>query len=173
MPNVIEGTLVAPEGRFALCVTRFNAFITDELVKGAVDALRRHGVSEDAIDIFHAPGAFELSGVVRKVADSGQYVGVIALGAVIRGGTPHFDYVAGEAAKGIGAVAASSDVAIAFGVLTTDSIEQAIERAGTKAGNKGAEAALACLEMVNLHAAMAEHFRGGVKLRPVPAGKKK
>lgn len=173
MPKVIEGNLVAPEGRFALCVTRFNAFITEELLKGAIDALRRHGVAEDAIDVFWAPGAFELVSVVRKVADSGGYAGVVALGAVIRGGTPHFDYVAGEAAKGIGAIAQQSECAVSFGVLTTDNIEQAIERAGTKAGNKGAEAALACLEMVNLHAAMAQHLRSGVKLRPVTAGKKK
>lgn len=172
MPKVIEGNLVAPEGRFALCVTRFNAFITEELLKGAIDALRRHGVVEDAMDVYWVPGAFELSGVVRKIAESEKYVGIVALGAVIRGGTPHFEYVAGEAAKGIGSVAHAYDVAVSFGVLTTENIEQAIERAGTKAGNKGAEAALACLEMVNLHVAMEKQLGAPARLRSVP-GKKK
>lgn len=173
MPKVIEGNLVAPEGRFALCVTRFNAFITEELLKGAIDALRRHGVADEALDVYWVPGAFELSGVVRKLADSQKYVGIVALGAVIRGGTPHFEYVAGEAAKGIGAVAHSSEVAVAFGVLTTENIEQAIERAGTKAGNKGADAALACLEMVNLHNAMSDYLGSNARLRSVTVGKKK
>ena len=172
MPNVIEGNLVAPEGRFALCVTRFNAFITTQLLQGATDALVRHGVAEDALDVYWIPGAFELSGVVRKLADSGAYVGIVALGAVIRGGTPHFEYVAGEAARGIGATAYSSEVAVSFGVLTTENIEQAIERAGTKAGNKGADAALACLEMVNLHTAMRKHLSSGARLRSVTVGKK-
>jgi len=161
MARTIEGMLTAPQGRFALCVTRWNAFITEELLKGAQDALRRHGVAEDAVDVIWVPGAFELPGVVRKVAEGGAYAGIVALGAVIRGGTPHFDYVAGEAAKGIAAVAGTADCAVAFGVLTTDSIEQAIERAGTKAGNKGGEAALACLEMVNLYAALASAARPG------------
>lgn len=152
MPRTIEGNLVAPKGRFALCVSRFNAFITDELLKGAVDILVRHGVAEDDLDVIRVPGTFELSGVVRRVAESGSYVGVVALGAVIRGGTPHFDYVAAEVSKGIGHVALHAPCAVGFGVLTCDSVEQAIDRAGTKAGNKGADAALACLEMVNLYA---------------------
>ena len=163
MARTIEGMLTAPQGRFALCVTRWNAFITEELLKGAQDALRRHGVSEEDVDVIWVPGAFELPGVVRKVAGRGEYAGIVALGAVIRGGTPHFDYVAGEAAKGIAAVAGTADCAVTFGVLTTDSIEQAIERAGTKAGNKGGEAALACLELVNLYAALATPPRAGKK----------
>jgi 6,7-dimethyl-8-ribityllumazine synthase len=151
MPRTFEGNLVAPKGRFALCVSRFNGFITEELLAGALDALVRHGVAEDGVDVFRVPGTFELSGLVRRVAESGGYAGVVALGAVIRGGTPHFDYVASEVAKGIGSVALNASCAVTFGVLTCDTVEQAIDRAGTKAGNKGAEAALACIEMVNLH----------------------
>lgn len=154
MPRTFEGTFVTPKGRFALCVSRFNAFITKELLEGATDTLVRHGVSADDIDVYWAPGAFELSPVVRRVTGSGRYAGVIALGAVIRGGTPHFEYVSGEVAKGIGQLALHADCAVTFGVLTVDSIEQAIERAGTKAGNKGGEAALACIELVNLFGAM-------------------
>ncbi len=152
MSRTFEGNLVSPKGRFALCVARFNAFITEELLSGAQDALVRHGVSADDIDVFRVPGTFELSALVRRVAESNQYAGVVALGAVIRGGTPHFDYVASEVAKGIGAVAFTADCAVTFGVLTTDSVEQAIDRAGTKAGNKGADAAIACIELVNLFA---------------------
>ncbi len=154
MARYFEGNLTPPKGRFALCVTRFNSFITEELLKGAIDALVRHGVADDDLDVYRVPGAFELPSVVRRAAESGDYAGVIALGAVIRGGTPHFEYVSSEVSKGIGAVAHQADCAVTFGVLTTDSIEQAIERAGTKAGNKGAEAATACLEMVNLHAVL-------------------
>ncbi|MDQ3263182.1 MAG: 6,7-dimethyl-8-ribityllumazine synthase [Myxococcota bacterium] len=152
MSRTFEGNLVSPKGRFALCVARFNAFITEELLSGAQDALVRHGVPADDIDVFRVPGTFELSALVRRVAESNQYAGVVALGAVIRGGTPHFDYVASEVAKGIGAVAFTADCAVTFGVLTTDSVEQAIDRAGTKAGNKGADAAIACIELVNLFA---------------------
>ena len=155
MPRYFEGNLVSPPGRFAICVARFNAFITEELLKGAIDAFVRHGVSEDDLDVYRVPGTFELSGLVRRVADTGEYTGVVALGAVIRGGTPHFDYVAGEVAKGVGAVAAEGRCAVAFGVLTTDTVEQAIDRAGVKAGNKGAEATVACIEMVNLYASIA------------------
>lgn len=154
MPRIIEGTLVAPKGRFALCVSRFNALITEQLLSGAVDALRRHGVADSDIDVYRCPGTFELSALVRRVAEGGRYVGAVALGCVIRGGTPHFDYIAAEVAKGVGQVALSAPCAVSFGVLTTDSIEQAIDRAGVKAGNKGADAALACLEMVNLYATM-------------------
>jgi 6,7-dimethyl-8-ribityllumazine synthase len=150
MPRYFEGTLVAPKGRFALCVTRFNSFITERLLEGAVDALVRHGVPEGEVDVFRVPGAFELPNVVRRVVESGGYVGVVALGAVIRGGTPHFDYVSSEVAKGIGQVALGAGCAVSFGVLTCDTVEQAVDRAGTKAGNKGADAALACLELVNL-----------------------
>jgi 6,7-dimethyl-8-ribityllumazine synthase len=154
MPRTFEGNLVSPSGRFAICVARFNAFITDELLKGALDALVRHGVADDDVDVFRVPGTFELSGLVRRVANTGEYAGVIALGAVIRGGTPHFDYVASEVAKGIGAVAAQGECAVTFGVLTCDTVEQALDRAGIKAGNKGAEAAVACIEMVNLYSRM-------------------
>lgn len=150
MPRYVEGSLVAPKGRFALCVSRFNAFITEELLKGAIDALARHGVADGDIDVFRCPGTFELPAVVRRLADKGGHVGVVALGCVIRGGTPHFEYVSSEVAKGIGVVALNASCAVTFGVLTCDTVEQAIDRAGVKAGNKGAEAAVACLEMANL-----------------------
>jgi len=149
--NIIEGDFATPEGRFAIVVGRFNSFVVEPLVAGAVDALKRHGVKGEAIDVVRVPGAWEIPQVARRVAQSGEHVAVIALGAVIRGATPHFDYVAGEAAKGLSQVAAETGVPVAFGVLTTDSIEQAIERAGTKAGNKGADAAMSALEMVNLY----------------------
>jgi 6,7-dimethyl-8-ribityllumazine synthase len=154
MPRIIEGHLVSPAGRFALCVSRFNAFITEALLTGAVDALVRHGVADGDIDVYRCPGTFELPGLVRRVAQSGRYAGVVALGCVIRGSTPHFEYVASEVSKGIGQVALNADCAVTFGVLTTDSVEQAVDRAGVKAGNKGADAALACIEMVNLYARM-------------------
>ncbi len=152
MPRIIEGSLVAPKGRFAVCVSRFNSFITDQLLAGAVDALVRHGVDDDKVDVYKCPGTFELSGLVRRVAEGGKYAGVVALGCVIRGGTPHFEYVAAEVSKGIGHVSLTADCAVAFGVLTTDSVEQAVDRAGVKAGNKGADAAVACIEMANLYA---------------------
>lgn len=154
MPRFLEGNLVSPKGRFALCVSRFNGFITEQLLTGALDALVRHGVADGDIDVYRCPGTWELTGLVRRVADSKQYAGIVALGCVIRGGTPHFDYVAGEVAKGIGQATLHADAAVTFGVLTTDSIEQAVDRAGVKAGNKGAEAAVACIEMVNLYARM-------------------
>lgn len=154
MPRTIEGTLVNPHGRFAVCVSRFNSFITEHLLTGAVDALVRHGVADADLDVFRCPGTFELSGLVRRVAQGGKYAGVVALGCVIRGGTPHFEYVAGEVAKGIGQVALTADCAVTFGVLTTDTVEQAVDRAGVKAGNKGADAAIACIELVNLYARM-------------------
>lgn len=155
MPRIFEGNLVNPPGRFAVCVSRFNSFITEELVKGALDALTRHGVADGDIDLYRVPGTFELPSLVRKVAQGGEYAGVIALGCVIRGGTPHFEYVSSEVSKGIGAVAFQSDAAVTFGVLTCDNVEQAIDRAGVKAGNKGAEAAIACIEMVNLNVRLA------------------
>ncbi|HLL55074.1 MAG TPA: 6,7-dimethyl-8-ribityllumazine synthase [Myxococcaceae bacterium] len=152
MPRFFEGNFVTPKGRFALCVSRFNAFITEALLQGALDTLVRHGVPDGDIDVYRVPGTFELSGLVRKVAETDEYAGVIALGCVIRGGTPHFEYVSSEVSKGIGSVAFASRCAVTFGVLTTDTVEQAVDRAGVKAGNKGAEAAMACIEMVNLHA---------------------
>lgn len=156
MARYFEGTFVTPRGRFALCVARFNAFVTEELLEGAIDALVRHGVDPDDLDVYRVPGTFELSGLVRRVAHSGQYAGVIALGAVIRGGTPHFEYVSSEVAKGIGSVAFTAPCPVTFGVLTCDTVEQAIDRAGMKAGNKGGEAAMACIEMVNLQARLGE-----------------
>lgn len=156
-PTVIEGGLVAPDSaRFALVAARFNDFIVKELVGGAVDALRRHGVSAERITIVRVPGAWELPTACARLAKSGKVDAIVALGAVIRGGTPHFDYVAGEAAKGVAMAAASTGVPVIFGVLTTDTIEQAIERAGTKSGNKGADAALAAIEMVNLGRALTD-----------------
>ncbi|TWH77263.1 6,7-dimethyl-8-ribityllumazine synthase [Azomonas agilis] len=152
--KTIEGTFVAPKGKFALVVGRFNSFVVESLVTGAVDALVRHGVKEEAITIIRAPGAFELPLVAQKVAKLNKFDAIIALGAVIRGGTPHFEYVANECTKGLAQVSLEFGVPVAFGVLTVDSIEQAIERSGTKAGNKGAEAALSALEMVSLLAAL-------------------
>lgn len=149
-----EGQLVATGMRIAICVSRFNAFITERLLEGAVDTLRRHGADDAQIHVYRCSGTFELPPVVKRAAASGRYDAVIALGAVIRGGTPHFEYVAGECAKGIGQVSMQADCAVAFGVLTTDNVEQAIERAGTKAGNKGAEAALAAIEQASLFRAI-------------------
>ncbi|MBK6287638.1 MAG: 6,7-dimethyl-8-ribityllumazine synthase [Gammaproteobacteria bacterium] len=148
--TTIEGVLAAGEARFALVASRFNSFVVESLIAGAVDTLRRHGVANDRITLVRAPGAYELPLVIQKVAASGKYDSIIALGAVIRGGTPHFEYVAGECTKGIAMVSLQSGIPVAFGVLTVDTIEQAIERSGTKAGNKGAEAAMSALEMVSL-----------------------
>src|SRR4051812_46853630 len=150
MPQTIEGTLSATGLRFAIVASRFNGLIVEPLISGAVDAIVRSGGDPDAITIVRCPGAWELPQVVRHVVAAGGVDAVIALGAVIRGATPHFDYVAGEAARGIAAAAATSDIAISFGVLTTDTIEQALERAGTKAGNKGFDAALAAIELASL-----------------------
>lgn len=146
----IEGTFIAPQGKFALVVGRFNSFVVESLVTGAIDTLVRHGVKESDISVIRAPGAFELPLVAQRVAQRNEFAAIIALGAVIRGGTPHFDYVAGECTKGLAQVSLQYDVPVSFGVLTVDSIEQAIERSGTKAGNKGGEAALSALEMVSL-----------------------
>jgi 6,7-dimethyl-8-ribityllumazine synthase len=154
MPTTIEGTLSATGLRFAIVASRFNGLIVEPLIAGAVDAIVRSGGSADAITIVRCPGAWELPQVARKVVERGGIDAVIALGAVIRGATPHFDYVAGEAARGIAGVAATSPIAVSFGVLTTDTIEQALERAGTKAGNKGFDAALAAIELANLYKAL-------------------
>ncbi|MFN7142711.1 MAG: 6,7-dimethyl-8-ribityllumazine synthase [Myxococcota bacterium] len=150
MPRTVEGNLLDAAGRYAIVAARFNDFITSRLVDGAVHALGRHGVDTGDIPVVWVPGAYEIPLVCQKLASSGRYDAILALGCVIRGGTPHFDYVAGEAAKGVAAASWSTGVPVIFGVLTTDTIEQAIERAGTKMGNKGAEAAMAALEMVNL-----------------------
>ncbi len=150
MIKTIEGDFSAATARFALVVGRFNGFVVESLVQGALDALQRHGVAEGNLTLIRVPGAFEIPLAVQKAATSGQYDAIVALGAVIRGGTPHFEYVAGECVKGLGQVMLKAEIPVAFGVLTVDSIEQAIERSGTKAGNKGAEAALSALEMVSL-----------------------
>lgn len=141
---------MATEGRYALVVGRFNSFVVESLLSGAIDALKRHGVKDEDITIIRAPGAFEIPLVVKKVAEMKQFDAIVTLGAVIRGGTPHFEYVAGECVKGIGSLSLEYGIPVAFGVLTVDSIEQAIERSGTKAGNKGAEAAMSAFEMVSL-----------------------
>ncbi|PWV63544.1 6,7-dimethyl-8-ribityllumazine synthase [Plasticicumulans acidivorans] len=152
MPNIktVSGDFRVPDARFAIVAGRFNSFIVDSLVSGAIDALTRHGVSEDQIELINVPGAFEIPLVAQRAAESERFDGIIAVGAVIRGGTPHFDFVAGECVKGLSRVALDQGLPVGFGVLTVDTIEQAIERAGTKAGNKGAEAALTVLEMVSL-----------------------
>ena len=150
MGQVFEGALSGVGLNIAIVATRWNEFIVERLTAGAKETLIRHGVDESAIDIAMAPGAYEVPFIARKLAATGRYDGVVALGCVIRGATPHFDYVAGEAATGLSAAARETGVPISFGVLTVDTIEQAIERAGTKAGNKGAEAALATIEMINL-----------------------
>jgi 6,7-dimethyl-8-ribityllumazine synthase len=148
--KTIEGGFDGAGKKIAIVAGRFNSYIVDSLVAGAEDVLTRHGVAKKDITLVRVPGAFELPLAVKRVAAAGKHDGVIALGAVIRGATPHFDFVAGECAAGLAQVALSSDVPLAFGVLTTNTIEQAIERAGTKAGNKGADAAMTILEMVNL-----------------------
>lgn len=148
--QIIEGNFHSVSGRYALLVSRWNGFVVEHLKEGALDALRRHGVADGQITVIYAPGAFEMPLVAQKLARSGDYDAIVALGAVIRGGTPHFEYVAGECTKGLAQVAMDAGIPVAFGVLTVDSIEQAIERSGTKAGNKGAEAALTALEMVSL-----------------------
>jgi len=148
--QVIEGDFIAPAGKYALIVSRWNSFVVESLKDGALDTLRRQGVKNEDVSIYYAPGAFEFPLVAKKIAASGQFDAIIALGAVIRGGTPHFEYVAGECTKGLSQVSLDAGIPVTFGVLTVDSIEQAIERAGTKAGNKGAEAAQTALEMVSL-----------------------
>ena len=147
---MIEGQYTEADGRYAIVVGRFNQFVVNSLVEGAVDALVRHGVDEDNITVIRVPGAYEIPLAAQAVAEKGDVDAIIALGAVIRGSTPHFDYVAGESASGLNKVQMDTGVPCAFGVLTVDTIEQAIERAGTKAGNKGAEAALVAIEMVSV-----------------------
>ncbi len=155
MPRTIEGHLTDAGGDYALVVSRFNAFITEKLLEGSLDTLRRHGVDiESRCTVVWVPGAYEMPLVCQKLAASGQYAAVLGLGCVIRGGTPHFDYVASEVSKGLATASMQTGVPISFGVLTTNTIEQAIERAGTKMGNKGGEAALAAIEMVSLLAAL-------------------
>ncbi|HET7753266.1 MAG TPA: 6,7-dimethyl-8-ribityllumazine synthase [Anaeromyxobacteraceae bacterium] len=158
--NVYEGSLVATGLRFGVVVSRFNSLITEQLLAGAIDALKRHGADETTVDVFRCPGTFELPALMRRVALSGRYDAVIALGAVIRGGTPHFEYVAAEATKGVAHVSMEAACAVTMGVLTCDTMEQALERAGVKAGNKGAEAAVAAIEQASVFRAEAKLSRG-------------
>lgn len=148
--KIIEGELLARDLRFAFIAARFNDFVVEPLIRGALDALKRHGASEKQVEIVRVPGAFDIPLVARKLALSRRYDALIALGAVVRGETPHFDYVAGECASGLARIALESGVPVAFGVLTTETMQQAVDRAGGKAGNKGADAALAAVEMANL-----------------------
>lgn len=150
MANILEGNLIAEGLKFGIVVARFNEFITSKLLSGALDGLKRHGADEAAIDIAWVPGAYEIPMIAQKMAKSGKYDAVICLGAVIRGSTTHYDYVCNEVAKGVAQVGLQSGVPVIFGVVTTENIEQAIERAGTKAGNKGYDGALSAIEMANL-----------------------
>lgn len=155
MPKILEGKISADGFRFAIIVSRFNDFISSKLVEGALDALRRHGGNEEQISLVKVPGAFEIPLAAKKLAESDQFDAIICLGAVIRGSTPHFEYVASEVSKGIALVGLESKIPVTLGVLTTDNLEQAIERAGSKSGNKGWDAAVAAMEMVNLFGEMA------------------
>ena len=151
MPKIIEANLVAEGKKFASVVSRFNDFITDRLVGGAVDALVRSGTKDEDIDVIKVPGAFEIPLIAKKIAGQDRYDAIICLGAVIRGATPHFDYVSAEVSKGVAMVSLESGIPVIFGIVTTDTLEQAIERAGTKAGNKGWSAAISAVEMANLN----------------------
>jgi 6,7-dimethyl-8-ribityllumazine synthase len=151
MAKIVEGKIRADGLRFGIVVSRFNNFITERLLEGALDALRRNGAEEDAIDIYRTPGSFEIPAVAKRLLERGTYDAVICLGAVIRGATPHFSYISAEVTKGIAQLSLQSTVPITFGVITADTIEQAIERAGTKVGNKGWDAALSAIEMANLY----------------------
>ncbi len=156
MIKMIEGQLVVSGKKFGLVTSRFNEFITGKLLEGAIDALTRHGVKEEEMEVAWVPGSFEIPYAASRMAKSGKYDAIICLGTVIRGDTPHFDYIAGEVAKGIAKISLDTGIPTIFGVITADTLEQAIERAGTKAGNKGRDAALAAIEMVNLFDKMGE-----------------
>jgi 6,7-dimethyl-8-ribityllumazine synthase len=168
MPTTHEGDLRADGKRFAVIAARFNDFMVDKLVEGALSALRRAGAAEDDLEVFRCPGAFEIPAVLRQVADSGRFAGAVCLGVVIRGATPHFDLVVGECTSGIARIAAEAKVAVGFGVLACDSIEQAIERSGSKSGNRGFDAAMVAIEMANL---LALETAAGQQALPGPAGK--
>jgi 6,7-dimethyl-8-ribityllumazine synthase len=150
MPKIFEGKISAEGFRFAIVVSRFNDFISSKLVEGAMDALRRHGVDEGKVSLIKVPGSFEIPSAAKRLAKSDKYDAIICLGAVIRGATPHFDFIASQVAKGVASIALESNIPVTFGVLTTDNLEQAIERAGSKVGNKGWDAAISAMEMVNL-----------------------
>lgn len=151
MPKIHEGNLIAKGIKFGIVVSRFNQFISNKLLEGAIDTLVRHGCEDGYIDVFWTPGSFDIPALAKKLAGSKKYDAIICLGAVIRGGTPHFDYIASQVSKGIASTSLETGIPIAFGVLTTDTLEQAIERAGTKQGNKGRDAAAAAIELVNLY----------------------
>ncbi|MBN2574640.1 MAG: 6,7-dimethyl-8-ribityllumazine synthase [Deltaproteobacteria bacterium] len=167
MPHIHQGNWSAKGKRFAILASRWNEFIADKLVEGALDALAKAGADEGAIEIFRCPGAFELPGLTRRLADSGRFDALVCLGVIIRGATPHFDVVVNQVTRGIAGIAAEAKLAIGFGVLTCDSIEQAIERSGSKGGNRGADAAITAVEMANLYAALA----GDSRAETHPAGK--
>lgn len=152
--KTIEGALTTNGEKFCIIISRFNEFISSKLLSGALDELKRHGIAEDTIDVVWVPGAFEIPVIAKKCAKSGRYNAIITLGAVIKGSTSHYDYVCAEVSKGVASVSLETEVPVIFGVLTTDNLEQAIERAGTKAGNKGADAAKAAIEMANLMSAL-------------------
>jgi 6,7-dimethyl-8-ribityllumazine synthase len=154
MSKVFKGELIAHDLRFALCVSRFNSFLTEELLAGAIDCLTRHGAMEESYDTYWVPGSFELPYLAAKLLEKPRYDAIICLGAVVRGDTPHFDFIAAEVTKGIASLALKSGTPVIYGVITVDTLEQGIERAGTKAGNKGWDAALSALEMANLYRAL-------------------
>ncbi len=151
MPKIYEGNLIGSGLTFAIVVSRFNSFITDRLLEGALDTLKHHGVDLDDVSVFRTPGSYEIPSTAKRLADTGKFNAIICLGAVIRGATPHFDYVAGESASGIAQVSYATGIPTIFGIITTDTINQAIERAGAKSGNKGSEAATAAIEVINLY----------------------
>ena len=151
MPTTYEGNLIGTDLKIGIVVSRFNGFITAKLLDGALDSLKRHGANLEDVDVFWTPGAFEIPATAKRLAEKGRYDAIVCLGAVIRGATPHFDYVANESAKGIAQVGLNTGIPVIYGVITTDTVEQAIERAGTKSGNKGAEAAVTAIEMANLY----------------------
>ena len=160
MPHIHQGIWSAKGKRFAIIASRWNEFIADKLIEGALDALAKTGAEDDAIEVFRCPGAFELTGLARRVADSGKFDALVCLGVVIRGATPHFDVIVNQVTRGIAGLAAEAKLAVGFGVLTCDSIEQAIERSGSKGGNRGSDATMAAIEMANLYAALAGDSKG-------------
>jgi len=160
MPHMHQGNWSAKGKRFAIIASRWNEFIADKLIEGALDALAKSGADDGAVEIFRCPGAFELPGLARRLADTGKFDALVCLGVVIRGATPHFDVIVNQVTRGIAGIAAEAKLAIGFGVLTCDSIEQAIERSGSKGGNRGSDATLAAIEMANLYAALAGDSRG-------------
>jgi 6,7-dimethyl-8-ribityllumazine synthase len=171
MPHIHQGNWSAKGKRFAILAARWNEFISDKLIEGALDALAKSGAEDGAIEIFRCPGAFELPGLARRLADSGKFDALVCLGVVIRGATPHFDVIVNQVTRGIAGIAAEAKLAIGFGVLTCDSIEQAIERSGSKGGNRGSDATMAAIEMANLYAALAGDSRA--EAPPVAKSRKK